>query len=131
MGWTGPNKSTLENSLVVRWLRLGTCTAEGLGSIPSQETKIPQAVRRGKKKTQQLSALTHDLAVSKSSPNTERPNGGGGTPPALMDTNLTGFDHCTGMVRESSQPDLVTQGEAGPQGWQWPSLPSGKHCQVL
>ena len=31
------------NSLEVQWLGLSTLTAEGLGSIPGQETKIPQA----------------------------------------------------------------------------------------
>ena len=29
--------------LVVQWLGLGACTAKGLGSIPGQGTKIPQA----------------------------------------------------------------------------------------
>ena len=31
------------NSLAVQWLGLCAFTAEGLGSIPGQETKIPQA----------------------------------------------------------------------------------------
>ena len=34
---------------VVQWLGLRTFTAEGLGSIPGQGTKIPQAVQRGPK----------------------------------------------------------------------------------
>ena len=38
------------NSLVVQWLELCVFTAEGLGSIPSQGTKIPQAVPHGQKK---------------------------------------------------------------------------------
>ena len=32
------------NSLAVQWLGLHALTAEGLGSIPGQGTKIPQAV---------------------------------------------------------------------------------------
>ena len=38
------------NSLVVQWLGLHTLTAEGLGSIPGQGTKIPQAAQQKKKK---------------------------------------------------------------------------------
>ena len=38
------------NSLAIQWLRLCTLTAEGLGSIPGQGTKIPQAMRHGQKK---------------------------------------------------------------------------------
>ena len=38
------------NSLVVQWLGLSTFTAEGLGSIPGQGTKIPQAARHGQGK---------------------------------------------------------------------------------
>ena len=37
-------------SLVVQWLRLHASTAEGLGSIPGQGTKIPHAVWYGQKK---------------------------------------------------------------------------------
>ena len=33
------------NSLEVQWLKLCTLTVEGLGSIPSQGTKIPQAMQ--------------------------------------------------------------------------------------
>ena len=40
----------LGNSLVVQWLGLHAFTAEGLGSIPGQRTKIPQAASRGQKK---------------------------------------------------------------------------------
>ena len=32
------------------WLELYAVTVEGLGSIPGQGTRIPQAVRRGQKK---------------------------------------------------------------------------------
>ena len=39
----------LRNSLVVQWLRLGAFTAEGLGSIPGQRTKIPQAMQPSQK----------------------------------------------------------------------------------
>ena len=35
---------------MVQWLRLRAFTAEGAGSIPGQETKIPQAVWHGQKK---------------------------------------------------------------------------------
>ena len=38
------------NSPVVQWLGLRVLTAEGLGSIPGQGTKIPQAVWHGQKK---------------------------------------------------------------------------------
>ena len=40
----------LWNSLEVQQLEPLTFTAEGLGSIPGQETKIPQATWLGKKK---------------------------------------------------------------------------------
>ena len=35
---------------MVQWLELSAFTAEGPGSIPGQETKIPQAVRCDQKK---------------------------------------------------------------------------------
>ena len=38
------------NSLAVQWLGLRAPTAEGVGLIPGQGTKIPQATRRGQKK---------------------------------------------------------------------------------
>ena len=38
------------NSLAVQWLGLCAFTAEGLGSFPGQETKMPQAVRHRQKK---------------------------------------------------------------------------------
>ena len=38
------------NSLVVQWLGLHTSTAQGPGSIPGQGTKVPSAMRHGKKK---------------------------------------------------------------------------------
>ena len=47
------NKSitvNIENFLVVQWLGLCTSTAEGLGSIPVEGTKILQATWPGKKK---------------------------------------------------------------------------------
>ena len=40
----------LWDSLVVQWLRLSTFIAVGLGSIPSQETKILQNLCHGQKK---------------------------------------------------------------------------------
>ena len=39
------------NSLVVQWLAVCTLRAEGLGSIPSWGTKIPQAAHGRAKKT--------------------------------------------------------------------------------
>ena len=36
------------NTLAVQWLGLHAFTAEGLGSISGQGTKIPQAVQQGK-----------------------------------------------------------------------------------
>ena len=44
------------NSLEVQWLGLRAFTAEGPGSIPGRETKIPQAVRHGQKKKKLLRA---------------------------------------------------------------------------
>ena len=37
------------DSLVVQWLGLHALNAEGLGSIPGQGTKIPQALQRSQK----------------------------------------------------------------------------------
>ena len=41
--------SGLETSLAVQWLRLRASSAGGMGSIPGQETTIPQAARHGQK----------------------------------------------------------------------------------
>ena len=38
------------NSLVVQWLGLSAFTAKGVGLIPGQGTKIPQAAWRGRNK---------------------------------------------------------------------------------
>ena len=49
----------LGNSLVVQWLGLHIFTASGLGSIPGQGTKIPQAASHGqKKKTNKIPDFT-------------------------------------------------------------------------
>ena len=40
----------LGNSLLIQWLGFHTFTAQGQGSIPDQETKIPQAMQPKKKK---------------------------------------------------------------------------------
>ena len=40
---------TVGNSLAVQWLGLCAFTAEGLGSIPGEGTKIPQATWCGQK----------------------------------------------------------------------------------
>ena len=45
----GSKRICLGSSLEVQWLDLGTFTAEGLGSMPSQGTKIPQAAWPKKK----------------------------------------------------------------------------------
>ena len=37
------------NSLGFQWLGIGAFSAVGLGSIPGQGTKMPQAVRHGQK----------------------------------------------------------------------------------
>ena len=47
--WPLKNVKT-ENSLMVQWLGCHALTAEGPGSIPSQGTKIPQAMWQKKKK---------------------------------------------------------------------------------
>ena len=50
--------------------------------------------------------------------------------PSWRDISPFGFDHCIGMIREGSQPNLVTQGRTGSQEWWWPSLTSRKYCHV-
>ena len=51
--WTKGNElcRKTSNSLVVRWLGLHTFTAEGVGSIPGQGTKILQVMWHGQNKT--------------------------------------------------------------------------------
>jgi hypothetical protein len=44
----------LGTSLVVQWLILCASTEWGMGSIPGQGTKIPHAVRHGKKMEKKL-----------------------------------------------------------------------------
>ena len=39
----------MRNSLAVQWLGLHALTAEGLGSIPGQEAKIPHAAQHDQK----------------------------------------------------------------------------------
>ena len=54
-------------SLAVWWLGLGTFTARALGSIPGQESKIPQAKQRSplkKKKTQMAMSKAGDPSES-------------------------------------------------------------------
>ena len=46
-----------ESSLLVQWLGLLAFTAEGLGSIPSWGTKIPQAMRHGQRKKRRENLL--------------------------------------------------------------------------
>ena len=48
------NGEWIGNCLAGQWLGLLAFTAEGVGSIPGQETKIPQAARRGQNKNQKL-----------------------------------------------------------------------------
>ena len=45
---------TTGNSLVVQWLGLSALTAMGLGLIPGQGTKIPQASSVAKKKKKKI-----------------------------------------------------------------------------
>lgn len=45
------------NSVAVQWLGLRALTVEGLGSIPCQGIKIPQAVWHGQKKKKMLECL--------------------------------------------------------------------------
>ena len=40
----------LGTSLAVQWLRLFASTAQGMGLIPGQRTKIPHATKCGQKK---------------------------------------------------------------------------------
>ena len=42
-GTQSDSRSTSRTSLAVKWLRLHAFNAEGMGSIPSQGTKIPLA----------------------------------------------------------------------------------------
>ena len=55
----------LGNSLVVRWVGRCAFTAEGMGSIPGQGTKIPQAVQRSKKKKGSVNMELNELTYSK------------------------------------------------------------------
>ena len=55
MLWEGGSKVAIlkravGNSLAVQWLGLHASTVGGLGLIPGQGTKIPQAVQQGKRK---------------------------------------------------------------------------------
>ena len=57
------------NSLAVQWLGLCAFTAKGLGSIPGQGTKIPQATRCGQKnpkKTKNTTEKKQRLVLGKS-----------------------------------------------------------------
>ena len=63
----GFKASSQGNSLVTWWLRLSTFTAEGLGLIPGQETKIPQTLRlshKNKQKTPRRSGAQGQAASS-------------------------------------------------------------------
>ena len=57
----------LGNFLVVRWLRLCASTAGGLGSFPSQRTRIPQAMlsrpKQNKTKTSQSTPKTQGASL--------------------------------------------------------------------
>ena len=44
-------------SLAVQWLEVFPFTAEGVGSIPGQGTKIPQAAHAAKKKKKKVSGI--------------------------------------------------------------------------
>ena len=45
------------SALAVQWLGLGAFTAEGAGSLPEQDTKIPQATWPKEKKITQHSSM--------------------------------------------------------------------------
>ena len=45
---------------MIQWLELGALTAEAVGSLPGQETEIPQLCKAKKKKKKKLSGLAHD-----------------------------------------------------------------------
>ena len=48
---TGVEKDdSIGNPLAVQWLGLCIVTTEGWGSIPGQETKVPEATQHGQKK---------------------------------------------------------------------------------
>ena len=53
-------KKYMGNSQAVQWLGLCAFTVEGLGSIPGQGTKIPQAVQRGQKQIKKTKQKPHD-----------------------------------------------------------------------
>ena len=76
LGWDAPEVSTMtvvgrimasqkrphpENSLAIQWLGLRVCTAKG--SIPGQETKIPQAELPKKKKKRQQKKVVESVNV--------------------------------------------------------------------
>ena len=46
---------------MVQWIELHAFTAEGLGSIPGQGTKIPQAVHYGQKKRSEVIFIQHNM----------------------------------------------------------------------
>ena len=56
-----PKNTTNGNSLAVQWLGLPAFTAEGLGSVPSQGTKILQATWHSQKQKQKQNKR-HNLA---------------------------------------------------------------------
>ena len=61
------SKRYLGNTLTVQWLGLHTFTAGVLGSIPGQETRIPQALQCGKKKKKKnLHSQAHNRVIHNS-----------------------------------------------------------------
>ena len=63
--------SKLETSLVIRWLRLCTSNAGGLGSIPGQGAKLPCASQRSqkiKKKKKLIQQMSYECAKLGASP---------------------------------------------------------------
>ena len=58
------NHDLLGTSLAVQWLGLRALTAKGLGSIPGQETKIPQPATPQQESPGRLQCLLHRKGVS-------------------------------------------------------------------
>ena len=59
-------QTCIGNSLAVQWLGLHAFTAKGMGSIPGQGTKIPQATQYSKNKTKEnKNKYAHNLPCSK------------------------------------------------------------------
>ena len=52
--------------LAVQWLRLCSSTAEGVGMIPGQGTKVPHAVQHGQKEREKEKKKKKEATISDS-----------------------------------------------------------------